>query len=512
MQQTAQQKRPFGIRDKLAYAAGDLGCNMSFALKGTILPLFWTQFMGLDALWLFPLLTIIVNVWDAINDPLLGSLIDSDRRQYRMGKFKTYIWFGSIGLIIAGALCFLPFPNAPKWAKIMLFIGGYVLWDAFYTIANVPYGSMMSLISEDGGDRAQLSAWRSIGSIVGNMLPMVILPFLVYEKVTDPATGEVIQNLVGNRVFIAAIIMGLLGFACFQFMIKNSTLRVDENSVKVNEDTPKFNVFKAMWNFCKNRAAVGATVAAMAMFIGMQGTSAAVAVLFQTYFKKAELSGLVAMFSIIPMFAFMPFLRKIVDKWGKQEAAVVGSLACVLGGILLLILPIKPNMSGIVVYILCQLIYGTGLSVYTAVSWSLMADAIDYNELKNGAREEGIVYSLHSFFRKLAQGVGPAAILSIMGALGYVGELEGAQTMTTATNMRWLVAALYAFSAILMFVALTFIYNLNKKKVAEMTQALAARHATQTTELPPMEVTPDEQTLPEEIAEVENATDDEDDD
>ncbi len=139
-------KRKFSIRDSVAYAAGDLGCNISFALKGTM-ALFWTQVMGLD-LW-YSVLLIIVQFWDAINDPLIGSIIDSDRRKYKKNKFLSYIWFGSIGLIVGGALCFLPFPEAPLIAKFAIFIGGYVIWDAFYTIANVPYGSLLSLISND---------------------------------------------------------------------------------------------------------------------------------------------------------------------------------------------------------------------------------------------------------------------------------------------------------------------------------------------------------------------------
>ena len=139
--------RKFGIRDSVAYAAGDLGCNMSFALKGTIMPLFWTQVMGLSA-W-YSLLIVILQVWDAINDPLIGTLIDSDRHKYKRNKFLQYIWAGSIGLIVGGALCFIPVPGAPEWAKIVIFMAGYVIWDAFYTVANVPYGSLLSLISKD---------------------------------------------------------------------------------------------------------------------------------------------------------------------------------------------------------------------------------------------------------------------------------------------------------------------------------------------------------------------------
>jgi len=401
-----------------------------------------------------------VQVWDAINDPLIGTLIDADRHKYKRNKFLTYIWAGSIGLIVGGACCFLPFPNAKPWAKALIFIFGYVIWDAFYTVANVPYGSLLSLISSDVKDRASLSAWRSIGSIFGNMLPMVILPFIIYDSV---------NNLIGERVFIAALIMGVLGFICFQFMIRNTEIRVDQEVI-LNEEKPKFNVWKAFINFMKNRPAVGATIAAMGMFIGMQGATTAVTVIFQSYFQNVKISGIVQLFAMIPIVCFTPLARKMVAKYGKKELATFGSICSVVAALGLFI--ITPNNTGLdlVLYVFFQLIYSLGLGIYSTVSWAMMGDAIDYNEWKTGNREEGIVYSLHSFFRKLAQGIGPALILVIMVALGYVGENEGNQVWQVAINMRVLVAATFLFSAILQFVGLALIYNLDKKTLEKNEQ------------------------------------------
>ena len=459
-------KRKFGMRDKLSYAAGDLGCNMSFALKSSIMAIFWTQFMALGDT-LYATLLLVVQIWDAINDPLLGSMFDADKRAYKHGKFKTYIFVGAIGLLFSGLFFFLPIPGAPKVMRCILFVLGYVLWDAFYTVANVPYGSMMSVISTDGSERSQLSTWRSIGSMVGNIVPMVLLPILCYDA--D-------DNLKGNTVFIVAIIMGAVGLACFIYMLKTTTIRVDESEVKISEKKQKFNVFKAMKNFVKNPAAVGATLAAMAMFIGMQGSSTATTVLFQSYFGNAKISGIIMLIGYLPMFLFMPFIKKIVDRFGKKEACAVGSAVSVFGA-LLLFLPLGNGAAGLVGYVIAQVFFGLGLGFYTCVSWALMADAIDYNEWKNETKEEGTVYSLHSFFRKLAQGLGPSAVILIMSALGYVGELGADQPFWVAENMKWLVAALYSFSAIVMFVSITFIYNLDKKKVAEMTSDLEARRA-----------------------------------
>ena len=451
--------RKFGIRDSIAYAAGDLGCNMSFALKSTM-SIFWTQFMGMD-LW-YALLLIVVQVWDAINDPLIGSIIDADKHKYKRNKFLTYIWAGSIGLIIGGACCFLPFPNAPVWAKAIIFIAGYVIWDAFYTVANVPYGSLLSLISNDVKDRASLSAWKSVGSIFGNMLPMVILPFIIYDEN---------DNLIGERVFIAALIMGALGFICFQFMIRNTEIRVDTD-IELKEDAPKFNVFKAFGNFIKNRPAVGATVAAMGMFIGMQGAATAVTVIFQSYYNNVKISGIVQLFAMIPIVVFTPLARSAVAKFGKKELATFGSIVSIVAGLgLFIVTPDNTNLD-LLIYIICQLIFSLGLGIYSTVSWAMMGDAIDYNEWKTGRREEGTVYSLHSFFRKLAQGIGPSLILIVMVALGYVGENEGNQLWEVAINMRYVVAATYMFSAILQFIGLGFIYNLDKKTLAQMNKDL----------------------------------------
>ncbi len=482
-------KKPFGFMDKLAYAAGDFGCNMSFGLKGTV-QTFWLMYMTLKT-GLLSALLLAVQIWDAVNDPLIGALIDSDRRKYKMGKFKTYIFIGACGLIVGGAAVFLPFPNADTWLKAVLFIIGYIIWDAAYTMANVPYGSMLSLVTEDPGERAQLSTWRSIGSMVGGMLPGIILPMLIWRTVKDangndvinPETGEVVKELLGKNVFLAALIMGVLGFVAFMFMIKKITIRVDENSVKTMEGGGKFNIIKAFGNFMKNRPAVGATVAAMGMFLGMQSATTANTVMFATYFAKPELSGLVMMIGFLPMFLFMPFIKKLVAKFGKKEASVAGTLVSILGGVIMLIFPMVPKSAALLVYMVGLMLFGIGMGVYTCVSWALMADAIDYNEWKFGTREEGTVYSLHSFFRKLAQGIGPSIVLLIMGALGYIEETAGLQSAQVAHNMCWLVAGLYLFSAVMQFVGIGIIFNLDKKTLATMNAELNARKAAQATEV-----------------------------
>ena len=460
-----KELRKFGMLDKLSYAAGDFGCNMSFALKGT-LTIYWTQFMGVNQMGMAGLL-LIVQIWDAINDPVIGSMVDADRRHYKRNKFLAYINVGAIGLTVAGACCFLPFPGMPELVKTILFVAGYVIWDAFYTVANVPYGSMMSLITDDPVQRSQLSTFRSAGSMIANLVTGSLLPVLIYDAS---------NTLLGERVFWIALIMGGIGLLFFQFMIRTTVIRVD-TEVKTGEEMPKFNVVKAMGAFIRNRAAVGASLAGMSGFIGMYGAQTAVTVMFQSYFKNAQISGLVGMISMFGVFIFMPFATTITKKIGKKEGCTIGAVVACLAYVLMFALPITPDGKGMALYVLCQVIAMIGNGYSSCVTWALIADAIDYEEWKLGTRNEGTTYALYSFFRKVAQGLGPSLGLVAATAVGYNATLGPDQPVQIATNLRYLVPGMYLVGTVLGLIAYGLIYNVDRKTLDQINADLEARHA-----------------------------------
>lgn len=456
--------RKFGMLDKLSYAAGDFGCNMSFGLKSMI-TIYWTQYIGINQVAMAGLL-LLVQIWDAINDPLIGSIVDADRHHYKRNKFLAYINVGGIGLTLAGALCFLPVQGAPYMAKVILFIAGYVIWDACFTIANVPYGSLLSLVSDNPVERAQLSTWRSAGSFIAIIGISTFLPLLIYDAS---------NNLIGNRMFWIALVLGGVGLVCFQFMIRTTVVRVN-TEIKVGEETPKFNFFKALGSFLRNRAAVGATVSAMSTFIGSYGAQTATTALFQSYFKNAQISGFVGMLSMLGMFAFMPFVKPLVSKIGKKEGCTVGAVISCAAYVIMFLLPITPDTQGLVMYVLCQILAALGNGFGQCVSYALMGDAMDYEEWTTGVRHEGTTYALYSFFRKLAQGVGPSLGLMLATAVGYDAGLGAAQPMNIAINLRYLVPAMYLLGSLLALLAYGVIYNLDRKTVAVMTADLEKRH------------------------------------
>ncbi|HJC53912.1 MAG TPA: MFS transporter [Candidatus Gemmiger stercoravium] len=457
--------RKFGWLDRISYAAGDFGCNMSFALKGS-LTVYWTQFMGINQILMAGLL-LLVQVWDAINDPLIGSMVDADRRHYKRNKFLAYINVGAIGLTVAGALCFLPFPGLPEVAECIMFVAGYIIWDAFYTVANVPYGSLLSLITDDPAQRAEISSFRSAGAMVAGILTGILIPVVIYDA----------NNvLIGQRMFWMALIMGGIGLLCFQFMIRTTEIRVN-TEVKVGEEAPKFNFLVAMKNFFRNRPAVGATLSAVAVQFGMYGAQTATTVLFQAYFGNAQISGAVGMLSYLGLFLFMPFVKPLVNKLGKKEGCIIGGIITCFAYVLMLVLPITPDAKGIGLFVFCQIIAAIGNGFGTCVGYAMMADAMDYEEWKFGERNEGTTYAMHSFFRKLAQGVGPSLGIVLATWLGYNATLGPDQPAAVALNMRYLTPTMYLIGGVLSLVSYGLIYNLDRKTLNTMKGDLEARHA-----------------------------------
>lgn len=456
---TTAKVRPFGARDKWGYAMGDLGCNTSFALNSYLM-LFYTQYIGLSlATW--GVIIMILKVWDAINDPIMGALIDTIKPG-KKGKFKTPIFYGSFLLMFSGALCFLPIPSAPYAVKVAVCMIAYLVWDLSYTIVNVPYGAMSSAITVNPGERAQLSTYRGIGSMIANIAVMVTLPMFCFDKE---------NNLVGNRLFIIALLLGFAGFIAFQLLLKWTTERVTFHS-KESTERPKFNYFKALGNFLKNRAAMGLTLATIAQLIMTNSLGTANQILFQSYFGKAQLSGILGLGMMIPALIVIPMVKPLVTRFGKRELASTPLLAGAAASLGIIILPVTPDAGGMILYLVLSFIIMTCDTFFMSICWAMIADCIDYQEMKTGVREEGTVYATYSLGRKLAGGLGVSLIAFLLIFTGYNEGLGAQQPIEVANRVRILIGIVYMICMLLQYVCLRFVYNLDKNTTLEMEAAL----------------------------------------
>lgn len=447
-----KELRPFGMRDKIGYAFGDMGCNFSFQLVSSYMYLFYTQCIGLSAKhWAW--IIIVSKVWDAVNDVLIGSLVDRTQIS-KKSKFMPWISIGSVGLVVFSIMIFTPVSNFSQIGKILWCLGSYCLWSVAYTMINVPYGSLHSVITEDPKQRTTLSTFRSIGAALPAVLVM-ILPKLVYKD----------NVLSANSLFIVAVVFSIAAFFTFFALRKMVTERV------VREDkVQKVSYISTVKSFFTNRAMVGITIATVAVVIFYNSSMSVNNLVFQFYFNDAEKASLAMIASYLPLVAFMPFASNIVAKIGKKKLLTVSGLVSVIAGVVMLVLPITPDFKGIIIYVVGLMFVNTGCCVFQIIVWAMVADCIEDSYRKKGVREEGSLYALYSFFRKLAQGIGSALVALSLSSVGYI-ESSAVQTAEVSANIKNLYIILLIIGLAVMTASMKFIYNIGFKEEQEFGKA-----------------------------------------
>ena len=401
--------RPFGWQDKLGYAMGDMGCGFSFQLVATFMQLFYLQYIGVSP-ESYAIIILISKVFDAINDIVIGNLVDT-KRIGKKSKYMPWILLGGVALVFFNVTIFFPVKSLPYLGKCAWCLGSYCLWSIAYTMVNVPYGSLHSVITDDPQQRVSLSTFRSIGAALPAIVIMIVLPGIVYSKTINSA-GEEVQNLKGETLLPVAIVLSLVALA----VLWGTTKLVKE---RVHHETDASATgFSAMMSsvksFFTNRAMVGATIATVASVALFNSTMSLNNMVFQYFFKDADKVGIAMVGSYAPMIVFMILLGKLTAKFGKKNVIVSTMLVGAISGIVSIFVPISPDMTGMIIYILCLMGLNIGNAVFQISVWAIVADCIEVSYRKTGKSEEGSLYALYSFFRKLAQGIGQAVVSKVL--------------------------------------------------------------------------------------------------
>lgn len=448
MENSNIKHKPFGMSDKIGYSLGDLGCNLSFQLISSYMFLFYIQCIGLSSThWAW--IIIVSKVWDAINDVLIGGMVDR-KRISKKSKFMPWITIGSVGLVVFTIMIFTPVQNFSQIGKIAWCLISYCLWSVAYTMINVPYGSLHSVITEDPKQRTTLSTFRSIGAGVA-MVFVMLLPKIVYE---DNVLSE-------KRIFIVSAVFSIAAFFIFFAMRKMVTERVVRE-----ERVEKVSYISTVKSFFTNRALVAITIATVAVVIFYNSSMSVNNLVFQFYFNDAEKSALAMLASYIPLVALMPFASNIVAKIGKKKFICISGLISVIAGIIMLILPITPDKKGMIIYVIGLMIVNVGCCVFQIIVWAIVADCIEVSYRKKGIREEGSLYAIYSFFRKLSQGIGSALIALSLSATGYI-ESASVQSADVSAKIKNLYIILLVAGLAIMVISMQFMYNIGYKEEQE---------------------------------------------
>lgn len=443
------------MRDYFGYAMGDFGCNMSFALITNYMMLFYTQYIGLkltDWAWII----VVGKVWDAINDPLIGGMVDNVRFG-KGSKFMPWILLGGSSLVVLTTLTFVPIADMSYMFKVIYCLLIYCVWSVAYTMANVPYGALHSCITDDPSKRTNLSTFRSIGAGLAQVFAM-LLPLIVYDEN---------DNLLGGRMIYIALACSAVGFGGFLLVRLLVTERV---AVEAHADTSGTSYFKAIRGFFTNRPLLAITAVSFVQVICFMSMTSVNNIIFQSYFHNTKLLPVVNVVAYLPLVVLMPFVGKITRSIGKKKFVVIASSISVVAGVVACLLPMNPNaQSSLFMYIGSLMLLYTSNAVFTIILWAMVVDCIDYQYEKTGSRDEGSLYALFSFFRKLAQGIGSAFSAVMLSVCGYVESLQANQTAQTASNIKNMYLIVMTVGVILTVLITQFVYNIDetKKKVAE---------------------------------------------
>ncbi|WP_294775569.1 MFS transporter [uncultured Eubacterium sp.] len=445
-----KEVRPFGMRDKIGYGLGDFGCNMSFAFINNYLMVFYVTCMGIKAKH-FAVIILLAKIFDAINDPIIGGICDASKPG-KDGKFKPWIKWASLPLLVSSILMFIYAPNAPYALKIAMCLGLYCVWSVAYTSVNVPYGSMQSVITTQSDERSSLSTWRSVGAMFAQIPVMILLPKLVYDSNTSNPRGNVFIYIVG--------VMGLIGFVSFILLRKLTTERVEP---KVNNEQ-KFNYFKTLASFFKNKPMMGVTISSVAYLALMMTVTNSMQYVFMCYFKNTDIIPIATIIAGLPIGLGIVITKPLLKKFTKKQLCTYPfAISAVAAGIATFVRFDNPY-----VWIAFIGVSMFGTCFYLTLMWALVADCIDYQEEKTGRREEGSIYATYSLFRKIAQGVGASIIALSLDLTGYSEKLDAlSQAKGVPEKIYTMTGALPLIGALICLCSMHFLYNIKDKKSEE---------------------------------------------
>lgn len=463
-----KQQRPFGLRDKIGYLFGDFGNNFTFVFSTTILMKFYTDVVGVSA-GVVGTIMMLARFVDAFTDVTMGRICDRSRVT-KQGKFKPWILRMCIPVALSSFLIYQSsVASLPLWGKIIYLAVTYILWGSvFYTAVNIPYGSMASLISGEPTHRQSLSAFRTMGGMFAGVIIGVGLPFFAYEK---NHLGK--EILLGNRVTFIAGLFSVLAVVCYFLCWYLVTERVTPEN---NKKSVKNASVKMMFvNAVKNRALVSIIAASVVMLLSQLTMQNMSGYIFPEFYNNATAQSVSNIFMLIGMIGAALFANPISRKIGKAEMSVIASIFAAV--VCVCIYLIRPE--NVWVYVVLQTFFWFGLGIFSMVNWALITDVIDYSEIKNGVREDGSVYALYSFARKVGQAAASGISGWLLTAIGYSEErakLGQSQTDSVLDGIFNISALVPALGLVLLALILWFWYPLHKKQVDENVEILRNKH------------------------------------
>lgn len=456
------------LKEKIGYGFGDMASSMFWKLFGSYLMIFYTDVFGLPAA-VVGTLFLVTRVWDSAFDPIVG--VVADRTHSRWGKFRPYLLFLAIPFSVIGVLTFVT-PSFGDNGKLIYAYVTYSLMMMVYSAINVPYASLLGVMSDNPKERNTLSTYRMAFAYIGSFIALLL--FMPMVNFWSGHSKEIAAQQQGWTIAVAviAVMCALLFIGCFAFT-RERVKALHEKQAPLKED------LKDLW---KNRPwwiLLGAGVAALVFNSIRDGAT----VYYFKYFIVEEdfqtisffgvsfvLSGLYLSVGQIANIAGVILAAPVSNRIGKKQT-YMGSMAIATVLSILFFWFDKDNLALIFTF---QILISICAGSIFPLLWSMYADCTDYSELKTGNRATGLIFSSSSMSQKFGWAIGSALTGWLLSYFGFVAnEVQQAEAIQ---GIKMFMSFLPAAGTLLSIVFISM-YPLSEKKMLEISAALKSRRA-----------------------------------
>ena len=451
-----KQIRPFGVKDEIGYVFGDMAGSFVNLFVDAYFLIFCTNVLGISAGWMGTLF-LVARLWDAINDPIMGSFPDRWMIGKSGDKFKPWIKIFMIPLALSGVLCFfnVPLEGIALHAYVAF---AYVLYGMSYTGTSMPFGAMASVVSDDPIQRSKLSRARSIGGTIVGIVGLSIVPVVCFDKQS---------NILPGRFTLIAVVFGVLSIISYFVLLNLTQERIRQNVEKAE----KFNYGKVLKATVHNRPLIGVMVATLGSMLFITGSNQVRSYIFKEYYARTDVMSIISLATIPILVICFPLVPKLVAKFGKKATL----MAAIVSSTIFSVIPVVMEIKNVYIYSALVVLGTIGQTVFTMLIWALVTDCLDYSEWKFNERSDGSMYSLYTFSRKIGSTIASTGVSFGLAAIGFVSGSNVVQTAEAVNGIYFLVNIIPVVTCILELVGVGLIFNLNKETTERMYAELKAK-------------------------------------
>ncbi|HSR38269.1 MAG TPA: MFS transporter [Phnomibacter sp.] len=457
------------IREKIGYGLGDAASSMYWKIFGMYLLYFYTDVFGIAAAAAGTMF-LITRVWDSLFDPVVGVM--ADRTNSRWGKFRPYLLWVAIPFAVIGVFTFFT-PDFSANGKLLYAYLTYSLLMMAYSLINVPYASLLGVMSADGKERTALSSYRMVFAFGGSLLALWLIEPLVkwFSDNSGPQQGWLLTMVVFG------IITTLFFWGCFA-LTRERVKPLTAQKSPLKDDLKDLLSNKPWWILlCAGVAALifnsirdGGAVYYFKYYVERNETGVPKIPLLPTGMSLATLYLLLGQASnVVGVIAATPIANKLGKKTTFAGAMLIASgLSCVF---------FTAGSGDVYMMLVLQVLISICAGSIFPLLWAMYADIADFSEWQTGRRATGLIFSSSSMSQKFGWTIGGAATGWLLGYYGFKANME--QADATLGGIRLMLSLLPAAGALLSAVAVIF-YPLHEKRMMQIAADLEKRRSLST--------------------------------